>query len=219
MNLPFSQLPCYHGRKESIPRATTLYELEDLVFHSASKLFENLRKRRKERVNVSLSYIRLFLPTSSLHGLSERQTPKNGTDPRYIRVREQKRRNTGNPIYGTMGSFEAEGNEGFGVSVSLSLSGGPIRNLTTLMARTGYLYTGCARRTVGPSLPSLPTAVSVTMRNPSQTFFNHQINFVSLLIKISANSTYKLANKLVTLYYLLNKFTIYLQMKILLRVN
>lgn len=57
-----------------------------------------------------------------------------------------------------MGSFEAEGNEGFGVSVSVSLSRGPIRNLTTLTARTGYLYTGCAWRTVGAlaSFPSLP---------------------------------------------------------------
>jgi len=52
-----------------------------------------------------------------------------------------------------MGSFEAEGNEGFGVSVSVSLSRGPIRNLTTLTTRTGYLYTGCASRTI-TSLPS-----------------------------------------------------------------
>jgi len=55
-----------------------------------------------------------------------------------------------------MGSFEAEGNEGFGVSVSVSLSRGPIRNLTTLTTRTGYLYTGCAWRTA--SLSSLSTA-------------------------------------------------------------
>lgn len=54
-----------------------------------------------------------------------------------------------------MGSFEAEGNEGFGVSVSVSLSRGPIRNLTTLTARTGYLYTGCAWRTVGALAPFL----------------------------------------------------------------
>lgn len=78
------------GKREYPARAVTLYELEDFgtIFHSASKLLENLRKRRKERVNVSLSYIRLFLPTSSLYGLSERQTPKNGTDLRYIRARE-----------------------------------------------------------------------------------------------------------------------------------
>lgn len=58
-----------------------------------------------------------------------------------------------------MGSFEAEGNEGFGVSVPVSLSCGPIRNLTTLTARTGYLYTGCAWRTVVLSLPSLSTDI------------------------------------------------------------
>jgi hypothetical protein len=66
-----------------------------------------------------------------------------------------------------MGSFEAEGNEGFGVSVSVSLSRGPIRNLTTLTTRTGYLYTGCASRTI-TSLPShlTPPRLSLSLSAP-----------------------------------------------------
>lgn len=59
--------------------------------------------------------------------------------------RESRKEGTRGTPFTAQWAFEAEGNEGFGVSVSVSLSRGPIRNLTTLMARTGYLYTGCAR--------------------------------------------------------------------------
>jgi len=74
-----------------------------------------------------------------------------------------------------MGSFEAEGNEGFGVSVSvslsLSLSLGLIRNLTTLTARTEYLYTGCAWRTILTSFSSHRITNRLMMGNLSHTFY------------------------------------------------
>lgn len=41
---------------------------------------------------------------------------------RKKKEKEKRRRKAGNPIYGTMGSFEAKGNEGFGVSVSVPLA-------------------------------------------------------------------------------------------------
>lgn len=87
-----------------------------------------------------------------------------------------------------MGSFEAEGNEGFGVSVSVSLSRGPIRNLTTLTARTGYLYTGCAWRTVeGPRfLPFSPRYIGDDEKTRSELFFS-----TVGLIRISSNKNLK----------------------------
>lgn len=94
-----------------------------------------------------------------------------------------------------MGSFEAEGNEGFGVSVSVSLSRGPIRNLTTLTARTGYLYTGCAWRTV-EALASFPSRRAVDDdEKPVSNFFFPTIGSIRIPSNKNLNEFY-VTNKL-----------------------
>lgn len=99
--------PCYHGRRQRTGRSrcgATLYELEDLLFirpRNCSKIYVNEGKNECKRIppppSLSFPLSRcprallhppLPLSSSSLHGLSERQTLKNGTDPRYVRARE-----------------------------------------------------------------------------------------------------------------------------------
>lgn len=101
-----------------------------------------------------------------------------------------------------MGSFEAEGNEGFGVSVSVSLSRGPIRNLTTLTARTGYLYTGCAWRTVG-ALASFPSHHDTDDRRKTCPELFSTISLIHILSNKNLSKFY-VSNKLVTLRCLSN---------------
>lgn len=81
------------GGRETRFRAKRHYAGSKTSFHPVWKLLENLRKRRKERVNASPP-LRLFAASvlpRPLRGLSERQTPKNRADPRRRSERESRK--------------------------------------------------------------------------------------------------------------------------------
>lgn len=152
----------YHRDVPSPPPRTSRTTSLPLVppFIRPPKLLENLRKRRNERASISPSLYSLsYLIPFRRRPLGKANGSKNGTDPGYAQEHSEERRERkkeeeekkkerrkeerrANPIYGTMGSFEAEGNEGFGVSVSVPLTC-PDSQPDHPLRHARYLYTGC----------------------------------------------------------------------------